>query len=132
MIALSVDDTLALHADQIAGYGGDGGVRDRGLLESAVAQPAATYDGHLLHADLAAAAAAYLFHIVKNHPFVDGNKRTGLATALVFLDLNGAEVAWTNDEAAELTEQVASSSVDKAQLTHALRRSLRAVGERIE
>lgn len=70
-------------------FGGSDGLRDANLLASTVAQPSATFGGSLLHEDLFAMAAAYLFHIVMNHPFIDGNKRTGLAAALVFLDING-------------------------------------------
>jgi death-on-curing protein len=86
---LSVEDVLALHDDQLRRFGGSAGVRDRGALESAVATPAATFDDQFLHEDLFKMAAAYAFHIAENQPFVDGNKRTGLNAALVFLDANG-------------------------------------------
>lgn len=89
---LSLEEVLFLHEEQLARYGGAGGIRDAGLLESAVAIPQATFDGKLVHGDLFAVAAAYAFHIAQNQPFVDGNKRTGLAAALVFLDLNGVEI----------------------------------------
>ena len=79
MIFLEIEDVLEIHREQIDAYGGDAGIRDRGLLESAVAQVSATFDAELLHGDLAGVAAAYLFHIAKNHAFVDGNKRTALA-----------------------------------------------------
>jgi death-on-curing protein len=68
---LDVEDVLALHADQLEVYGGSPGLRDRGLLESAVAQPQASFGGEFANEGLFAMAAAYLFHIVKNHPFVD-------------------------------------------------------------
>jgi death-on-curing protein len=86
---LSVVEVLFLHEEQLARYGGGTGIRDIGLLESAVAQPQATFGSEYLHADLFQMAAAYAFHIAQNQPFVDGNKRTGLVAALVFLDLNG-------------------------------------------
>jgi death-on-curing protein len=86
---LSVEEVLALHADQLRLFGGSEGIRDRGVLESAVAMPAATFDGTYLHAGLFEMAAAYAFHIAEGQPFVDGNKRTALNAALVFLDLNG-------------------------------------------
>lgn len=86
---LSVEDVLALHDDQLRLFGGSAGVRDRGALESAVATPQATFDDEFLHEDLFHMAAAYAFHIAENQPFVDGNKRTGLNAALVFLDVNG-------------------------------------------
>jgi death on curing protein len=88
-IFLSVEEVLALHADQLRLFGGSDGLRDRTLLESAVATPAATFAEDFLHADLFHMAAAYAFHIAQNQPFLDGNKRTALNAALVFLDLNG-------------------------------------------
>lgn len=89
---LTVEDVLVIHEEQLARYGVGAGVRDPGALDSAVATPRATFDGQLVHEDLFAMAAAYAFHIAQNQPFVDGNKRTGLAAALVFLDLNGVTV----------------------------------------
>ena len=89
---LSLEEVLFLHEEQLARHGGAGGVRDLALLESAVAMPMATFDGQLVHHDVFAMAAAYAFHIAQNQPFMDGNKRTGLAAALVFLDLNGVEI----------------------------------------
>ncbi|MBN2475130.1 MAG: type II toxin-antitoxin system death-on-curing family toxin [Pirellulales bacterium] len=88
---LSVEDVLVLHANQIGLYGGDQGVRALGLLESAITQPQATFGGQVLHEFPFEMAAAYFFHILQNHPFIDGNKRTGTVAALVFLDLNGIE-----------------------------------------
>ncbi len=73
---LSIDDVLALHERQIERYGGGAGIRDLGLLQSAVALASASFDGAWLHASLEEMAAAYLFHLAQNHPFVDGNKRT--------------------------------------------------------
>lgn len=89
---LTVDEVLALHATQLARYGGQAGVRDAGMLASAVAVPQASFDGAFLHDDRFAMAAAYAFHIAENQPFVDGNKRTGLMAALVFLALHGIKV----------------------------------------
>ncbi len=86
---LSVDEVLSFHDDQLRLFGGSAGIRDRGVLESAVAMPSATFDGILLHATVFEMAAAYAFHIAEGQPFVDGNKRTALNAALVFLDLNG-------------------------------------------
>jgi len=88
-IFLTVEDVLRLHDDQLERFGGSAGVRDRGALESAVAVVQATFDGKLLHGDIFEMAAAYAFHIAENQPFLDGNKRTGLDAALVFLDVNG-------------------------------------------
>jgi death-on-curing protein len=86
---LSVENVLAIHADTIAEEGGSAGVRDRGLLESAVAMPQATFEGVSLHSGLAAMAAAYLFHLCQNHAFVDGNKRAAAFSTVLFLALNG-------------------------------------------
>ena len=89
---LSLDEILEIHKDQIARYGGMAGIRDLGLLQSALAQPQATFGGQFLHTDLIEMAAAYLFHIVQNHPFIDGNKRTAFAATYTFLAINGAEL----------------------------------------
>jgi death on curing protein len=98
-VFLELEDVLLLHEQQLARYGGGAGIRDLGLLESAVATPLATFGGEYLHAGLFEMAAAYAFHISQNQPFVDGNKRTGLVGALVFLELNGILVT---DPAGEL------------------------------
>jgi death on curing protein len=83
-----MDDLLELHVLHLPRFGGAKGIRDRGLLESAIAQPQAGINGQFLHSDLFLMAAAYAFHIAENQPFVDGSKRTGLLATLVFLDLN--------------------------------------------
>ena len=122
---LSVDDVLSLHADQVTLYGGDPGVRDLGLLESAVAQPRASFGGELLHKDLFEMAAAYLFHIVQNHPFLDGNKRTGVVAALVFLDLNGIEINAPTGSIYDLTISVATGQAGKGQIAEVFREMAR-------
>ena len=81
----SLDQALLIHTDQIRPYGGSHGLRDLGLLSSALAMPRASFGGVYLHTSLAEMAAAYLFHIAPNHPFLDGNKRAALATVLAFL-----------------------------------------------
>lgn len=86
---LDLADVLLIHEEQLARYGGSAGLRDQGLLESAIAMPQATFGGAFVHEDLFAMAAAYAFHIAENQPFVDGNKRTGVLSAVVFLELNG-------------------------------------------
>jgi len=113
---LTFDEVLAIHAHQIRRYGGSAGVRDRGLLESALGMPRATFGGEELHATVTEQAAAYLFHITKSHPFVDGNKRTGLACCLLFLRLNGKRIRATDDELVELVEGVASGRVAKSEV----------------
>ena len=119
---LDVDDVLELHATLIVEHGGSDGIRDRGLLESAVAQPMASFGGEFLHQDLFEMAAALLVSLVGNHPFVDGNKRTGLAAMLVFLELNEYSV----DEShalVDITLAVASGSMSKAQVAPAIAHS---------
>lgn len=118
---LRVDDVLQIHQDQIERYGGSPHLRDPGLLTSAVDAPRAMFDGKYLHGDLFEMAAAYLFHIVQNHPFVDGNKRTGTAAALVFLDLNGIDMAIDNDTLADHVLAVAQGRDDKKAVAAFLR-----------
>jgi death-on-curing protein len=85
---LDLADGLQIHDLQLAEYGGGHGIRDQGALESAISQPAAGFGGDFLHHDLHEMAAAYAFHVAQNQPFVDGNKRTGLAAALVLRELS--------------------------------------------
>jgi len=118
---LTVDEVLLVHAASIRIHGGSPELRDRGLLESAVAMPAAQFGGQYLHDDLSAMAAAYLFHLCKNHPFVDGNKRVALASAETFLLLNQRLFAATNDELVDLTLNVADGTISKAELTDWIR-----------
>src|SRR5688572_27868863 len=107
---------LRLHARQIARYGGSPGVRDIGLLESALAQPKQSFGGQYVHDDLAAMAAAYVYHVVKNHPFVDGNKRTGAYAGLFFLAINGTSITLVPQEFGDLVLAVAEGSVTKEQI----------------
>ena len=118
---LTLDEALAIHAHQIAHYGGSAGLRDRGLLESALAMPATTFGSDFLHPSLHEQAAAYLFHLVKNHPFVDGNKRVGLACCLAFLGLNDVRVHASDDELVELVLGVTQSRRSKADVAVFLR-----------
>jgi death-on-curing protein len=118
---LTLDEVLAIHAHQIERYGGSPGIRDRGLLASALAMPDARFAGEDLHPTLHEKAAAYLFHLVKNHPFVDGNKRVGLAVCLVFLRLNGVTIQATDDELVELVLGVISGQLGKADVAVFLR-----------
>ena len=111
---LTVAEVSALHALQLERFGGGAGVRSLALLESAVAQPEASFGGVYLHADVFEMAAAYLFHIGQNHPFVDGNKRVGLLAALVFLDLNGQSIATADGRLYGMTMRAAAGSADKA------------------
>jgi len=119
---LDAEDVAVIHEYQVERFGGLGGVRDQRLLDSAVGTPSATFDGEFLHSDLYAMAAAYLYHLVKNHPFVDGNKRTGVATALVFLQFNGLELEEAPCERLyDATIAVAESRMSKDDLAVLLR-----------
>jgi death-on-curing protein len=88
---LELEDVLELHEEGLRRQGGSSGVRDQGLLESALAQPRGNFGGQWAHGDLFLMAAAYAFHIAQNQPFIDGNKRAALAAAIGFLMLNGIE-----------------------------------------
>lgn len=111
---LTTDEVLEIHDDQIRRYGGAVGIRDIGLLQSAVAVPSTGVGDQYLHRDLYEMAAAYLFHIVRNHPFVDGNKRTGAVAAMVFLALNDIRLEATEDEFEHIVREVARGRLDKA------------------
>lgn len=118
---LLIDEVLQIHHDQIERYGGSPDLRDAGLLTSAVETARVTFDGQLLHKDLFEIAAAYLFHIVQNHPFVDGNKRTGAAAALVFLDLNGVEIEIDDESLVGHVLGVAQGQIAKTEIASFLR-----------
>lgn len=123
---LQVTDILLLHSEQVDLYGGEHGVRDIGLLESAAAQPQASFGGESLYGDVFEMAAAYLFHITQNHPFIDGNKRAGAVAALVFLDINGITIDAPPGSIYDLTLAVATGQAGKAEIaeffrTHYLR-----------
>lgn len=119
---LTLNDVLQFHADQIELGGGDRAILDIGKIESAIAQPKATWDGQFLHEDLAAMAAAYLFHIVQNHGFADGNKRTGANAAIVFLELNGYALDWPVDESEQIVLGVAKGELSKNEVAEFIRR----------
>jgi death on curing protein len=118
---LTVEDVVLLHEEQLARYGGGAGVRDSGALDSAIAMPRTTFDGQFVHEDLLAMAAAYAFHIAQNQPFIDGNKRTGLAAALVFLDLNGVATADPTGKLYGAMIDIAEARLDKQGLAVLLR-----------
>ena len=121
-IFLTLEEVIEIHADQIERYGGTAGVRDVMLLQSAVAMPQAGFGDQYLHVDLFEMAAAYLFHIVQNHPFVDGNKRAGAAAALVFLELNQVDLNITNPALVQLVLDVAQGRIGKAALAEFFRK----------
>ena len=123
----TVEAVKAIHAEVLAAHGGGAGLREAALLESAVAAPQATMMGKPLFTGPVEIAAAYLFYLCRNHPFVDGNKRTALATCLVFLSENDMLADEKLDvEAWEaLTLDVAASRLDRVQTTKRLRALLR-------
>jgi death-on-curing protein len=128
-VFLTVEEVLAIHEDQIARYGGSTGVRDIGLVESAVSTPTASYFGELVHKDLAEIAAAYLFYLVKNHAFIDGNKRVGAAAADVFLDMNGFELRNEEPAFSDLVLAVARGEADKLAVTEFIRTHIQPLEE---
>jgi death-on-curing protein len=109
---LTLEEVLLLHARLIQRTGGSGGVRDLGLLDSALARPQATFGGEDLYPGLWHKAAALMHSLVKNHPFVDGNKRAALTATGLFLELNGYTMMATNEEALDFTRQVVLDEVD--------------------
>ena len=119
---LTLDEILAIHADVITRYGGSSGLRDRHGLVSALGMPAATFDGAYLHGDVFEMAAAYMFHLARNHPFVDGNKRTALMTTIVFLGMNGQSLEAEPDELTELVVDLAAGELAKSDVAVFLRR----------
>ncbi|MBK8167833.1 MAG: type II toxin-antitoxin system death-on-curing family toxin [bacterium] len=117
-VFVSVNDAIAIHRRMVDEFGGDPGLRDRGLLESALAMPKAVFDGDYLHVDLPRMAAAYHYHLCANHPFIDSSKRVAVAVAEVFLRANGLHLVATDDEIVELTHGVASGMTGKPEVTH--------------
>ena len=118
---LAVADVLTIHENTIEHEGGMAGLRDPGLLESAVLMPQQRFGGEYLHPGLAEMAAAYLFHIAQNHAFHDGNKRTAALAALIFLDVNGASSLPPPDDLERMTLAVAASEATKDELTEWMR-----------
>ena len=121
---LSVADVLMIHEDTIRHEGGMAGIRDPGLLESAVLMPQQQFGGKYLHPGLAEMAAAYLFHIAQNHAFNDGHRRTAAMAALIFLDVNGESSLPSPDELERMTLAVASGDATKNQLTEWMQEQL--------
>ena len=118
---LDLASVIVIHVDQIQRYGGRVGVGDFGLVESALAMPRASFGGEWLHRDRFEMAAAYAFHLCRNHPFIDGNKRTGLACALIFLDINGISIEDPDGRLYQTMMDTASGSLGKLGLAQVLR-----------
>ena len=118
---LTIEDVLEIHEGQLTLFGCAAGVRDRRLLESAIAVPQAAFGGEWLHADLFEMAAAYAFHIAENQPFIDGNKRTGLLCAVVFLDINGISIDYPDQRLHQAKIDIAEKKLDKKNFGKLLR-----------
>lgn len=116
-----IDHTMRLHRSLIETYGGSEGIRDVGLLHSAPAMPQSSFGGEFLHRDLFEMAAACLYHIVQNHPFIDGNKRTGAAAAIIFLSMNDMELIVEEEALVDLVLQVACGVVGKQEVAAFMR-----------
>jgi len=119
---LTLDDVLIIHEEGLSRFGGRSGLRDKGMLESAIATPAAGFGSHYFHKDVIEMAAAYAFHIAENQPCVDGNKRAALGSALVFLELNGVLLEDPQGELYDAMIRMGTRQLTKAQLTDVLRR----------
>ena len=120
-VFLGLDEVIEIHNDQIKRYGGHHGIRDINLLKSAIAMPAAGFGEDYLHTDIYEMAAAYLYHIIRNHPFIDGNKRTGVVASIVFLMLNGIEVNLNEDSFERIVFLTAGRKMDKAAIARFFR-----------
>jgi death on curing protein len=124
-VYLSLEQLLWLHERQVRAFGGASGVRDRGALEAAAARPRTTFGGEDLYPDLEAKAAALMHSVVMNHPFLDGNKRAGVAAAEFFLGVNGVDLLATDDELIEVAIDVARGEVSAEALGIWLRQRTR-------
>lgn len=127
---LGLEIVRAIHAEALKQFGGLKGVRDKNLLASAVLAPQSTFGGKSPYADIVEIAAAYLFYLCRNHPFLDGNKRTAMMAAIVFSRLNGIDPAADNEKWEQLMIDVAASRLDRDQTTKRLRRLLKKFSRR--
>ena len=116
LLFLTFAEVIEIHQYQIEHSGGEPGIRDLNMLRSALAMPSASFDGQYLHADIEDMAAAYLFHLVENHPFVDGNKRTGAMAAVIFLGMNGYLFEASDKELVNMVLLTASGKASKKEL----------------
>jgi death-on-curing protein len=129
-VHLSVEIVREIHAEALRKFGGSDGVRDENLLASAVLTPQSSFGGKSPYADLVEIAGAYLFYLCGNHPFIDGNKRTAMMAAIVFLRLNEIEPASDSDEWERLVLDVASSKLDRDETTRRLRKLVKVLGKK--
>jgi death on curing protein len=129
-VHLSVEIVREIHAEALRQFGGLEGVRDENLLASAVLTPQSSFGGKSPYADLVEIAGAYLFYLCGNHPFIDGNKRTAMMAAIVFLRLNEIEPAPDSDEWERLVLDVASSKLDRDETTRRLGKLVKVSGKK--
>jgi death-on-curing protein len=121
---LTVDEVIVLHAEAIQFYGGEPGLLDYSLLESAVMAPQASFGGEYLYKNIHAMAAAYWYSLVKNHSFVDGNKRVGLHACDAFLAFNGLQLTLSSEKAEEVTFAIAKGEITREGLIEILEQSV--------
>lgn len=121
---LSHEDLLEIHSDQINRYGGKAGIRDQNLLLSALAQPYSTFEGQYLHLSIYDKAAAYLFHICQNHPFIDGNKRVAVVSALIFLSMNDHPIDYMENDLERMVRSTAEGKLKKTEISLFLSKGL--------
>ena len=122
------DIILFFHEQLVEIYGGNFGIRDENLLDSALEQPKATYQGEYLHDSLIKMAAAYGYHLCNNHPFIDGNKRIAFVAMDTFLQKNGLEITASEKEAYKMMIQVSSGQLSKKELTLWLENNTNSIG----
>ena len=121
-VYLTAEQVLFVHYRLVSETGGEYGVRDLGLLESAIARPQATFDKQELYPDMFEKAATLMESLINNHPFVDGNQRTGIACAVLFLKQNGISFSAKNAELEKFTLRVASSNVGRSEIAEWLKK----------
>ena len=126
ILYLSLDDLLIIHTDQIERYGGSHGIRDMNLLESALFRPQSSFSGEDLYPDFFEKAAVLVHSLLLNHTFVDGNKRTAIASLLVFLELNGISLACTQQELVDAAIAIENKKWNKDAITSWLKNHTRA------
>ena len=122
ILFLTLAEVVDIHCNQMKLYGRLPGIRDINLLSSAIAMPHASFHGEYLHNDIYEMAAAYAFHIGKNHPFVDGNKRTALVSALVFLELNGISISDSQGKLYDAMLDLSTGKLNKSEFASILRK----------
>ena len=131
-VHLTSDVVREIHAEAIKQFGGLNGVREENLLASAVLTPQSSFGGKSPYANIIEVAAAYLFYICKNHPFLDGNKRTAMMSAIVFLRLNGMEPLPDSGQWEKLMLDVAASKIDRDETTRRLSKLLKRSRSRLK